>query len=124
MRTLLLAFLLMAACAAAQEFPVKGPATKDPTKNSSQLRTYQGCVSRSQNGIALETISKQQFRLTGSVSLDSYVGKEVRIDAHNVNPNDPSSSERSMSSTEPQNVPVSLVVEHIQKVSDTCKPQK
>lgn len=124
MRALFLACLMMAGMALAQEFPVKGPATKDPTKNSSQLRTYEGCMTQSQNGIVLNTLSKQQFRLTGSVSLDSYVGKEVRLDGHNVNPNDPSSSERSMSSAEPQNVPATLVVEHVQKVSDACKPQQ
>ena len=124
MRAIFLTCVLMIGVAAAQEFPVKGPATKDPTKNSSQLRTYEGCLGRSARGIVLKTLSQQQFRLTGSVSLDSYVGKEVKLDGHNVNPNDPSSSERSMSSTEPQNVPATLVVEHVQKVSDTCKPQK
>lgn len=124
MRALFLVCLMMAGIAAAQEFPVKGPAAKDPTKNSSQLRTYQGCASRSQDGIVLDTLSKQHFRLTGSVPLDSYVGKEVRLDGRNLNPNDPSSSERGMSSGEPQNVPATLVVEHVQKVADACKAQQ
>lgn len=124
MRALFLAVLLIAVSAAAQEFPTKGPATHDPTKNSSQLRTYEGCVVRANNGIMLHSVTNHQYRLTGARSLDSYAGQEVKLTAHNVNPKDPSSDERSMSAAEPQNAPVTLAVEDIQKVSDSCKPQK
>lgn len=125
MRALLPAILMIAFSAAAQEFPVKGPATNDPTANSSQLVTYEGCMADSNNSLMLDATSGRQFQLVGDLSLKSYVGKEVRVNAHNVNPNDPSSSERSMSAADPRNVAATLKVVDIQKVANTCnKPKK
>lgn len=125
MRALWLGFLLMAATfTAAQEFPIQGPATNDPTTGSSQLRVYEGCVVRLRNGIELEASSHRRFKLTSNRSLDSYVGNQVSLHAHDVNPNDPSSDEHGVGVVKTQNEPVTLDVEEIQKVSDSCKPQK
>ena len=115
---------LIVSFAAAQEFPIKGPATGDPEKNSSQPNTYQGCVVRSNAGLMLNSALNHQYKLTGTLALDSYVGQEVQIVAYNMNPNDPSSGERSMSAGEPQNTPDTLVVEEIQKMSDSCTAQQ
>jgi len=121
MRVLSLSFLLVAATLlAAQEFPTQGPATNDHTTNSSQLRTYTGCVIRSNKGIELKALPSGTFRLTSDRSLDSYVGKEVSIKAHDVTPYDPSSDERRVGVPKTQNQPVTLDVEDIQKVSETC----
>ena len=125
MRALWLGSLLMAATfAAAQEFPIQGPATNDPTANSSQLRTYQGCVVRSRDGIELDGISHSRFRLMSDRPLDSYVGKEVSIDAHDVNPNDSSSDERGVGVVRTTRKAVTLEVEDIQKMAETCTPRK
>lgn len=125
MRALWLGFLLMAATfTAAQEFPIQGPATNDPTANSSQLRTYQGCVVRSGDGIELDGAPHSRFRLMSDRPLDSYVGKEVRVDAHDVNPNDTSSDEHGVGVVRTPNEPVMLEVEDIQKTAETCNPRK
>lgn len=118
------ALLLIASFAAAQEFPTQGPATHDPAKNSSQPRTYQGCVVRSNGRLMLNSTSNREYTLTGERSLDSYVGQEVKIVAYNVNPNDPSSDERSMSAAEPQNTPETLAVEEIEKAPGNCSAKK
>lgn len=57
-------------------------------------------------------------------ALDSYIGQEASIYAHDVNPNDSSSDERGVGVVRQPNEPVTLEVEEIQKVSDTCKSQK
>lgn len=123
MRTIF-ALLLIMSFAAAQEFPTQGPATHDPTINSSQPMTYQGCVVRLNGRLALNSTSNLEYILTGERSLDSYVGQEVKIVANDVNPNDPSSDERSMSAAQPRNSPETLVVEEIEKVSDKCDAKK
>ena len=124
MRAFLFTFLLVGCFAAAQEFPVQGPATTDPTTGSSQLRQYQGCVVRSNDGTELEASSHHRFKLMSDRDLGSYVGQEASIYAHDVNPNDPSSDERGVGVVKTPNESVTLEVEEIQKVSDTCKSQK
>lgn len=124
MRVFLLTFLLVGCFAGAQEFPVQGPATTDSTTGSSQLRQYEGCVVRSPNGIELQAIAHRVFKLTSDRALDSYVGEQVSIRAHDVNPNDPSSDERGVGVVRTHNQPVTLEVEEIQKISDSCKQQK
>lgn len=124
MRAILIALLLAGVGAAAQEFPTKGPATNDPKENSSALRQFQGCVIRSNGNIMLADSENHDFRLVGERKLDSYVGQEVQITAHNVNPSDPSSDERSMADSNPRNQPPTLEVEDIQKVSDACRSPK
>ena len=121
MRALLFALLLTTVSATAQEFPTKGPATHDPASNSSQTKTYQGCLLRADGGVMLNSFSNQQYRLTGAKSLDSYVGQEVKIVAHDVNPNDPSSDERGAGNPQQRNTSTTLVVENIEKVSDSCQ---
>jgi hypothetical protein len=123
-RAIFLALLLAGVRVVAQEFPLRSPATQDPAANSSSPRQYQGCVRRLNRGILLADQPNHNFMLVGDRKLDSYVGQEVRIIAHDVNPNDPSSAERSMSDGEPLNQPVTLYVEEIQRVSDTCSPPK
>jgi hypothetical protein len=127
MRTLhlLLLSLSLSSAALAQEFPPKGPATGDPNENASRPKTYQGCVIRANKTIMLADQSNRDYKLVGDdKSLESYIGKEVRITATDVNTNDPSSDERSVSGTEPQNAPKSLSVENIEKVSDYCSSPK
>lgn len=124
MRVFLLALLLAGCFAAAQEFPIQGPATADPTTGSSQLRQYQGCVVRSRNGIELQAIAHRTFNLTSDRSLDSYVGEQVSVYAHDVNPNDPSSDEHGVGVVRTPNEPVTLEVEEIEEVANTCSPQK
>ena len=125
MRTLLLVSLLLGTVAFAQEFPTKGPATGDPNKNASQPKTYEGCVIRANGSIMLADQSNRDYKLVGNgKSLDSYVGKEVRVTGADVNPNDPSSDERSVSDTQPQNGPKVLSVENIEKISDYCSSPK
>ena len=125
MRLLWLGFLLITTTfLAAQEFPTQGPATNDSTANSSQLRGYTGCVVRSRNGIELDGISHSKFRLMSDRPLDSYVGKEVSIKAHDVNPNDSSSDEHGVGVVRTPKKPVTLEVEDIQKTAETCNPRK
>ena len=125
MRTLLLVSLLLGTEAMAQEFPTKGPATGDPDKNASQPKLYHGCMIRTNGNVMLADQSNRDYKLVGNGrSLDSYVGKEVRITASDVNPNDASSDERSMSDGQPQNAPKTLSVESIEKVSDYCSSPK
>ena len=125
MRTLLLVSLLLGTAALAQEFPTKGPATGDPDKNASQPKVYQGCMIRTNGNVMLADQYNQDYKLVGNGrSFDSYVGKEVRVTATDVNPNDSSSDERSMSDAQPQNAPKTLSVESIEKVSDYCSSPK
>jgi hypothetical protein len=121
MRVLLAAVLLTFAVAYAQESPVKGPATGDPSANSTTPRTFQGCVIRSNGKVMLADAKNTDYVLVSSGrSLDEYVGQEVKLSAINVNPSDPSSDQHGMSSEQPQGQPMMLDVEDIQKVSDKC----
>ena len=121
MRLLMAVLMLLSTFAVAQEMPTRGPATGDPTANSTTPRTYRGCVIRSNGSVMLADASNQDYILVSSGhSLDSYVGQEVTIRAANVNPSDPSSDERGMSDGEPVRQPVTLNVEDIQKTADHC----
>jgi hypothetical protein len=125
MRALFLTFLLTATAAMAQEFPTKGPATNDPNKNASQPKIYQGCIIRSNGSIMLADQYNRDYKLVANgKTLDSYVGQEVKITASDVNPNDPSSDERSMSDAKPQTAPSTLSVESVEKISDYCSSPK
>jgi len=125
MYRILLIAVLLGSAALAQEYPTKGPATADPTKNSSTPREYQGCVIRSSGYIMLADQENRDYKLVGEgKSLDSYVGQEVNITAHDVNPNDPSSGERSVSGTQTPNSPITLSVDQIEKLSDRCTSPK
>ena len=125
MRALFLTCLLTATAALSQEFPTKGPATNDPDKQASQPRIYQGCVIRTNGSVMLADQANRDYKLVGDAkSLDSYVGKEVKLTASDVNPNDPSSGERSTSDSDSKNAPKTLTVENIEKVSDTCSSPK
>lgn len=115
------AVLLMFAVAYAQESPTKGPATGDPSANSTTPRTFQGCVIRSNGKIMLADAKNNDYILVSSGrSLDDYVGQEVTLSAVNINPSDPSSDQHGMSAEQPQGQPMTLDVEDIQKVSDKC----
>ncbi len=115
------AVLLMSAVACAQESPTKGPATGDPSANSTTPKTYQGCVIRSNGKIMLADAKNQDYILVSSGrSLDDYVGQEVKLSAINLNPSDPSSDQHGMSAEQPQGQPMTLDVENIQKVSEKC----
>lgn len=121
MRVLIAAVLLMFGVAYAQESPTKGPATGDPSANSTTPKTYQGCVIRSNGKIMLADAQNQDYVLVSSGrSLDDYVGQEVKLSAINMNPSDTSSDEHGMSAEQPQGQPMTLDVENIQKVSDKC----
>jgi len=121
MRVLLAAVLLMFAVASAQESPIKGPATGNPSANSTTPRTFQGCVIRSNGKIMLADAKNTDYILVSSGrSLDEYVGQEVKLSAINVNPSDPSSDQHGMSAEQPQGQPMTLDVEDIQRVSDKC----
>lgn len=121
MRVLAAAVLLMFGVAYAQESPIKGPATGDPSANSTTPKTYQGCVIRSNGKIMLTDAKNQDYLLVSSGrSLDDYVGQEVKLSAINMNPSDASSDEHGMSAEQPQGKPMTLDVEDVQKVSDKC----
>ncbi len=105
----------------AQESPEKGPATADPTANSTKPMTYQGCVIRSNGKIMLTDEKNKDYVLVSSGRpLDDYVGQEVKLSAINMNPSDASSDEHGMSAEQPQGQPMTLDVEDIQKISDKC----
>jgi hypothetical protein len=121
MRLLIPALVLLSTLAVAQEMPTRGPATGDPTANSTTPRTYRGCVIRSNGSVMLADASNQDYILVSSGhSLDSYVGQEVTIRAANVNPSDPSSDERGINAEQPVGQPMTLNVEDIQKTADHC----
>ncbi len=121
MRVLVAAVLLTFGVAYAQESPIKGPATGDPSANSTTPKAYRGCVIRSNGKIMLTDAKNNDYILVSSGrSLDEYVGQEVKLSATNMNPSDPSSDEHGMSAEQPQGQPLTLDVEDIQKVSDKC----
>lgn len=121
MRLLMAVLVLLSTFAVAQEMPTRGPATGDPTANSTTPRTYRGCVIRSNGSVMLADASNQDYILVSSGhSLDSYVGQEVTIRASNVNPSDPSSDERGVNAEQPAGQPMTLNVEDIQKTADHC----
>lgn len=87
--------------------------------------SYQGCVIRSNGGVMLTDASNRDYKLVSSArKLDSYVGQEVRITATLMNPNDPSSDEKSVSGEPPQNQPKTLDVQDIAKLADKCSSPK
>jgi len=115
------AVLMMFGVAYAQESPMKGPATGDPSANSTTPKTYQGCVIRSNGKIMLADSKNNDYILVSSGrALDDYVGQEVRLSAINMNPSDASSDEHGMSAEQPQGQPMTLDVENIQRVSEKC----
>ena len=121
MRIFVPALLLISAIACAQESPLKGPATGDPTANSSTPGTYQGCVIRSGGKTMLTDAANRDYQLVSSAgSLDSYVGQEVHVTAYSINPGDPSSDEHGFDTGQPQGQPTTLDVRDIQKISDRC----
>ncbi len=121
MRVLVAAVLLIFGVAYGQESPIKGPATGDPSANSTTPKTYQGCVIRSNGKIMLADASNTDYILVSSGRpLEDYVGQEVKLSAINMNPSDASSDEHGMSAEQPQGQPMTLDVEDIQKVSDKC----
>ena len=120
---LLAILVLSSACLYAQEAP-KAP-TRDPNPQATSPKEYQGCVIRSGGKILLADAAGTDYKLVSSGrELDSYVGSEVKISAVDVNPNDPSSDERSIQSGQTQAQPATLDVETIQKVADKCKSPK
>lgn len=121
MRSLLPVIVLLCTCVFAQEYPTKGPATGDPTANSTTPRSYQGCVIRSNGSIMLTDSSNKDYKLVSNArKLDSYVGKEVKLTASEMNAGDPSSDEHNVEAHEPKAEPKTLDVADIQKVSDMC----
>ena len=71
-----------------------------------------------------EPSGTEYILVSTSRKLDSYVGQEVKILASDLNPNDPSSDERSILTGEPQLEPTTLDVQYIEKVADHCKSPK
>jgi hypothetical protein len=125
MRALFLTLFLISNLAAAQEFPAKGPVTNDPNASSSQPKTYQGCMIRSNGNIMLADDANRDYKLIANGnSLDSYVGNEVKITASGVNPSDPPSDERNMNAGKTTNAPITLSVESVEKVSNYCSSPK
>jgi hypothetical protein len=120
MRSLLALFILVSTCSLAQETPNQAP-NRDPNRHSTMPSAYQGCVIRENGNIFLADASNTNYKLVSNArSLDSYVGREVRITATLMNPADPSSGEKSIGGGEPQNPPKTLDVEDIAKVADHC----
>ena len=123
MRTLISALavaVVVTLGAFAQESPDKGPATGDPTANSTSPSPYLGCVVRSGGKIMLTDANNKDYVLVSSGrSLDSYVGQEVQLSAITMNPSDPSSNEHGISAEQPRG-PMTLEVENIRKVSEKC----
>jgi len=124
MGTSLALLILALTCALAQESPNRAP-DRDPNPKSTTPSAYQGCVIRENGNILLADPSNTNFKLVSSVgSLDSYVGREVRITATLMNPPDASSGEKNLSGGEPQKPPKTLGVEDIAKVADHCTSPK
>jgi len=116
-----LALLILAStcCSLAKESPNQAP-DRDPNPKSTTPSAYQGCVIRENGNILLSDPSNTNFKLVSSVgSLDSYVGREVRITATLMNPPE-SSGDKSVGGAEPQKPPKTLDVEDIAKVADHC----
>ena len=121
MRILLLAFLVTSVFAQSPESPNRGPATEDPTANSTTPKTYQGCVVRSGGKIMLTDAQNRDYILVSSGRpLDSYVGQEVQLSAISIGPNDPTSNQHGIGAQQPSGQPMTLDVENIQKVQDKC----
>jgi hypothetical protein len=123
MRILLAMSILSSVFLVGQEVPLRSP-NQDPNTQASTPKTYQGCVIRSNGRVMLTDASNTDYKLVRTAeSLDVYVGQEVRITATIINPNDPSSDERSAATDEPQK-PRTLDVEDIAKVADHCSSPK
>ena len=124
MRLLLAVGVMISTGLIAPEHPTHGP-NRDPNPQSTRPTSYQGCVIRSNGSVMLTDPSNRDYKLVSSArKLDSYVGQEVRITATLMNPNDPSSDEKSVSGEVPQNQPKTLDVEDIEKVADKCSSPK
>ena len=118
---LICAALVSSVAVLAQESPEKGPATGDPTANSTKPMTYQGCVIKSNGKIMLTDEKNKDYILVSSGRpLDEYLGQEVKLSAFIISPSDASSDEHGMSAEQPQGQPMTLDVEDIQKISDKC----
>ena len=125
MRTLMLAFLVTSMFAHSPELPNRGPATEDPTANSSTPKMYQGCVVRSGGKIMLTDGQNRDYILVSSgQSLDNYVGQEVQLSAISLIPNDPTSDRHGIGAQQPHGQPMTLDVENIQKITDKCSSPK
>ena len=123
MRIPLMVCVLTSAFLAGQEVPLKGP-NRDSNSQASTPTTYQGCVIRANGKVMLTDASNTDYKLVSTArSLDTYVGREVRITASIINPNDASSDERSAATDEPKK-PLTLDVEDIAKVANRCRSPK
>jgi hypothetical protein len=90
-------------------------------ENSSVPQNYQGCLSRSnRNTVLVDGSGKSYDLVSGSVSLDSYVGRRVQVRASDINAGDPSSGERSAAAGELKGSVRTLDVSQISKIADQC----
>jgi hypothetical protein len=63
---------------------------------------------------------KQYEAISDRVSLDSYIGKEVRITGYLFNPEDPSNPEMSNNGAGAKTTAPAFCVSEIEKISDSC----
>jgi len=125
MRILALALLVTSVFAQSAESPGRGPATEDPSANSTTPMTYQGCVVRSGGKIMLTDPENRDYNLVSSRrSLDGYIGQEVQVSAVHISPNDSTSEEHGIGAQQPQSQPMTLDVEDIQNIADKCRSPK
>jgi hypothetical protein len=90
--------------------------------NSSVPSEYVGCLQRSAGGLLFTSSEgKSYYLVSGTVSLNGYIGQKIRIVANNINSADPSSGERSIASGEPANGPLTLDVSDIAQEDGGCK---
>jgi hypothetical protein len=90
-----------------------------PDINSNVPHHYQGCVKRSNGRIILAESSGKTYQLlSSSVSVDRYLGREVRILASEINPGDPSSAERGIATGE--SAPDTLDISEISNLAGQC----
>jgi hypothetical protein len=122
-RTLILAFCFLAftgISAIAQMYPSNTNFTR--RTNSSVPSVYEGCLQRSSGGLLLTSSEgKNYYLVSGTVSLNGYIGQNVRIVANNINSADPSSGERGFGSGEPATGPLTLDVANISQAGNGCK---
>jgi hypothetical protein len=115
---LLLAILGLSICAASQMSP-SGP-TNLPGTNSSVPGYHQGCLERVSGGFRLvESPGKAYNLVSSTVSLNGYVGQQVRILAESISVGDPSSDEQ-RSAIEAQNIPSTLDVSDVSQLTGSC----
>ena len=124
MRKLVLAFcfsILIGLPAFAQMYPTDRSFTR--TANSSVPVEYDGCLQRASSGLLFNSSQGKYYLVSGTVSLQGYVGQNVHIIASNINPGDPSSDERSFASGEPLHQPPTLDVTDISISGGVCNSQ-